>query len=165
MDQTGTVVSLQILTAHRTRPQRVREVRALVDHGLEGDIHGKQRAGSRRQMLMLDQRVLAAFGLEPGDLREQITVDFPSLDALPAGSLLRIGQVTCELTASCTPCTHIGGLLGVVDPAALQKELDGRRGQLARIVQVQGDGLIRVGDAVVPEAMPLAAPASPRLAE
>lgn len=153
-DRRGAVVSLQIITEHREKPSRVHQVRALVDHGLEGDVHGKKRAGSRRQILILDGGVLQAFGLQPGDLREQITVDFPALDSLPAGTLLRIGEVTCELTGSCGPCTHIGGLLGVEDPEAFERALEGRRGQLARIVAVDGNGVIHVGDAVLAVSAP-----------
>lgn len=147
---TGRVVSLQILTEHRQHPLPVAEVRALVGRGLEGDVHGKKRPDSHRQVLIVDRAMLAAMGLRPGDLREQITVEFPGLDRLAAGTRLRVGRAICELTGPCEPCTHIGGLLRVSDPRAFQQELEGRRGQLARIVAVDGDGLIRVGDPVVP---------------
>lgn len=150
MDNAGMVVGLQIVTTHGGKPHRVHEVRALVDYGLEGDIHGKKRAGAKRQVLILDKTVLTSLGLQPGDLREQITVEFPALDTLPAGALLRMGQVTFELTGPCDPCTHIGGLLNVPDPESFERVLEGRRGQLARVVAAEGDGMIRLGDAVVP---------------
>lgn len=146
----GRVVSIQIVTEHRAKPRRVPEVRALVDHGLEGDVHGKKQAGGRRQVLIIDQTIHGILGVQPGDLREQITVDFPALDSMPPGTLVRIGEVTLELTSSCDPCTHIGGLLGVADPQAFERQLEGRRGQLARVVSVDGEGLIRVGDPIVP---------------
>lgn len=145
---TGTVISLQILAEHRERPEAVMQVTAAVDHGLVGDVHGKKKAGSRRQVLIVDRATLQSLGLRPGDLREQITVEFPALESLPAGTLLRIGQVTCELSGPCEPCTHIGSLLGVPDPAVFQQDLQGRRGQLAKIVAVDGAGIIRVGDSV-----------------
>jgi len=144
----GTVIGLQILLEHRERPTPVRQVRALVDRGLEGDIHGKNTSGSRRQVLIVDRATLEALRLHPGDLREQITVDFPLLETLPAGTLLRIGPATCEISGPCEPCTHIGGLLGVPDVVAFQRSLDGRRGQLAKVTAVDGDGLIHVGDPV-----------------
>ncbi len=122
---------------------------AVVDHGLVGDVHGKKKAGSRRQVLIVDRATLDTLGLRPGDLREQITVEFPALETLPEGTRLRIGQVTCELSGPCEPCTHIGTLLGVPDAAAFQQDLQGRRGQLAKIVAVDGAGIIRVGDPVV----------------
>lgn len=145
----GTVTNLQILPEHRQQPAAVSQVRALVDHGLEGDTHGKKKAGSGRQILILDQGTLQELGLRPGDLREQITLDFPLLETLPAGTLLQIGQVTCELTGPCEPCTHIGALVGVADAAQFQTSLQGRRGQLAKVTAVDREGTIRVGDPVV----------------
>ncbi len=145
----GTVTNLQILLEHRQQPAAVSQVRALVDQGLEGDAHGKKKAGSRRQILILDRGTLQELGLRPGDLREQITIDFPPLETLPAGTRLQIGQVTCELTGPCEPCTHIGALVGVADAAQFQTSLQGRRGQLAKVTAVDREGTIRVGDPVV----------------
>ena len=148
----GAVVGLHLLRAHGERPESVSQAVATVGRGLDGDLHGKTRApGSRRQLLIVDRADLVRLGLQPGDLREQITVDFPELNTLPAGTLLRIGSVTCELTGFCEPCTHIGGLVGVRDPQAFQHSLMDRRGQLARVTAVEGDGTIRIGDAVTSE--------------
>ena len=144
----GRVLSLQLLTAHGTRPRPVPEVRALVGRGLDGDIHGKTKPDSRRQVLIVDRATLLAMGLGPGDLREQITVEFPSLETLPVGTLLRTGEVTFELTGVCEPCTHIGALNGVSDAEAFRSALGGRRGQLARVTTVEGEGHIRVGDVI-----------------
>ncbi len=147
MPPSGIVIGLQILTKHGAAPRRVGEARAIVGRGLDGDLHGKTRvSGSKRQVLIADASILRAFGLQPGDLREQITVDFPPLDLLAAGTQLRIGQVTFELAGPCEPCTHIGTLLDVADSVAFQQALQSRRGQLARVVAVDGDGLIRAGD-------------------
>ncbi len=145
----GSVTNLQILPEHRQQPAAVSQVRALVNQGLEGDAHGKKKAGSRRQILILDRGTLQELGLRPGDLREQITIDFPPLETLPAGTLLQIGQVTCELTGPCEPCTHIGALVGIADAAQFQTSLQGRRGQLAKVTAVDREGTIRVGDPVV----------------
>ncbi|MGH2348414.1 MAG: MOSC domain-containing protein [bacterium] len=147
-DATGHVLSIHLLRAQRTPPQPVAAAKALVGHGLEGDVHGKKRSGDHRQVLILDIASLRYFGLRPGDLREQITVDFPMLERLPSGARLRIGVATFELSGPCEPCTHIGQALGTDDRIAFQQALLGRRGQLARVVAVEGDGIIRVGDAV-----------------
>ncbi len=143
----GTVTHLHVIPQHRGTPRSMREVRAVVDHGLEGDIHSHKPRG-RRQVLLVNAAVLTAVGLQPGDLREQITVDCPTLDALPVGTFLHIGEVTFELAGACEPCTHIGTIAGIADPAALQAALEGRRGQLARVVAIEGNGTIRVGDPV-----------------
>ncbi len=149
MAPSGKVISLHLQVEHRDRPVPVKQVQALVDLGLEGDVHGKKKAGERRQVLIVDRTTLQTLELQPGDLREQITVDFPPLETLPVGTLLRIGHATCELIGPCEPCTHIGKTIGVSDPVAFQQRLAGRRGQLAKVVAVDGDGLIRVGDGVV----------------
>jgi len=144
----GRVLSLQLLTAQGTRPRPVPEVRARVGRGLDGDLHGKTKPDSRRQVLIVERATLLAMGLGPGDLREQITVEFPSLETLPVGTLLRVGEVTFELSGSCEPCTHIGALNSVPDAEAFRSALDGRRGQLARVTAVEGEGHIRVGDVI-----------------
>ncbi len=145
----GQVLSIQLLREQRTPPQPVAEARAIVGRGLEGDVHGKKRADDNRQVLILDAATLRDLRLRPGDLREQLTVEFPDLERLPAGTRLRIGRATLELAGPCEPCTHIGGILGFDDPVAFQRDLVGRRGRLARVVDLVGDGLIRVGDPVV----------------
>jgi MOSC domain-containing protein YiiM len=149
MSDSGRVIGLHVLNAHGERPQSRAEVRALVGSGLEGDIHGKGRAtGTGRQVLVMDRQTLEASGLRPGDLREQITVEFTALESLPVGTHLHIGGATLEVTGPCEPCTHIGKLNGRADTLEFKKSLEGRRGQLAKIVAVDGDGVIRVGDPV-----------------
>jgi MOSC domain-containing protein YiiM len=146
---TGRVIGLHVLSAHGERPQPRSEVRALVGQGLEGDLHGKGRAaGTGRQVLLMDRQTLEASGLGPGDLREQITVEFAALEDLPAGTRLRLGGAVLEVTGPCEPCTHIGKLNGRSDVVEFKKSLEGRRGQLARVVAVDGDGMIRLGDPV-----------------
>lgn len=144
----GTVLNLHVVTQHGERPRPVSEARALVGRGLEGDLHGKTKPNSRRQVLIVDRATLLAMGLRPGALREQITVDFEALERLAPGTLLRLGEVTVELSGPCEPCTHIGALNAVPDPVAFQQSLVGRRGQLARVTAIEGDGRIRVGDPV-----------------
>lgn len=145
----GRVISLQVLRVHGERPQPRPAVRFLVGQGVEGDLHGKGRAaGSDRQVLLVDRQTLEAFGLQPGDLREQVTVDFADLERLPAGARLRVGSATLEVTGPCAPCTHIGTLNGRADVEAFRRSLEGRRGRLARVIAVDGEGMVRPGDPV-----------------
>ena len=149
MSDSGRVIGLHVLQTHGERPQPRTEVRALVGSGLEGDLHGKGRAaGTGRQVLVMDRGTLEASGLHPGDLREQITVDFAALETLPAGTHLRVGGATLEVTGPCEPCMHIGKLNGQPNADAFKRSLEGRRGQLAKVVAVDGDGVIRIGDPV-----------------
>ena len=149
MNDSGRVIGIYVLNAHGERPQPRTEVRALVGSGLEGDLHGKGRAaGTGRQVLVMDRQTLEASGLNPGDLREQITVDFAALETLPVGTHVRVGDATLEVTGPCEPCTHIGKLNGRPDAVEFKKTLEGRRGQLAKVIAVEGDGFIRLGDPV-----------------
>lgn len=145
----GTVLSLQLSTEHRRPPTAADEVRAIPGRGLEGDLHGKRTANAPRQVLLLDRRTIEELGLAPGDLREQVTVDFPELMSLARGTILRVGEAVLEATGPCDPCLHIGGLLGKEDPEAFRQSLDERRGILARVVSITGEGRIRRGDPVV----------------
>ena len=158
MTNRGVVLSIHLLRVHRQPSVTVEEARALVGHGLEGDVHGKHSSKSSRQVLLVDRRSLEAFNLPPGALKEQLTIDFPGLDDLPRGTRLRIGEATLELTMSCEPCEVIGKYTGVADPYALRHSLRGRRGMLSKVVAVTGQGLIRRGDAVVETAEDLRLP-------
>jgi MOSC domain-containing protein YiiM len=144
----GSVVSIQLLKAHGQPLRPVSEVIALPGQGLEGDLHGKTREDGKRQVLLMDTESLEAMGLSPGDLRDQVTLDLPGLQRLPAGTRLRVGEADLELTGPCEPCTHIGELLGKADREGFRQFVQGGRGVLARVVAVTGDGRIRVGDAV-----------------
>jgi MOSC domain-containing protein YiiM len=142
----GRVISIQLLRAHGRPPRPVSEAVALPGRGLEGDLHGKTREDGKRQILLMDTETLDALGLSPGDLRDQITLDLPGLQGLPEGTKLRMGQAELELTGPCEPCTHIGELLEKENREAFRRSLVGRRGVLARVVAVTGEGRIRVGD-------------------
>jgi len=152
VNERGVVLSIQLSKVHGQLPVPVEETRALVGHGLEGDSHGKRRPNTGRQVVLVDRRTLEALGFAHGALREQLTVDLPGLDALPAGTRLRVGEAVLEISGPCDPCVGIGTLNGVEDPYALRDALAGRRGMSARVVAVNGSGRIRRGDEVVVDA-------------
>lgn len=155
MSTRGVVLSIHLLKAHKQPPVRVEEARAIVGHGLEGDVHGKGRPDASRQVLIADRRTLEAFGLAHGALKEQLTVDFLGLDDLSRATWLRIGEATLELTGPCEPCEVIGKYNAAPDPFALRDALRGRRGMLSKVIATTGEGLIRRGDEVtVIEAAP-----------
>jgi MOSC domain-containing protein YiiM len=139
----GRVVSLQTKRDHFAPLEPVEAFRA-TELGLDGDKHAGREEG-KRQILLAEAGDLRDLGLEPGALREQMTVDLPGLMALPEGTRLRVGGATLEVTGVCEPCTHIGEHLGAEDPEALRQTLVGRRGMLARVV---GGGPIRRDDPV-----------------
>lgn len=145
----GVVLSIHLLKKHKQPPVAVEEALALVGHGLEGDVHGKSRPDTSRQILIADRRTLDAFGLAHGALKEQLTVDLPGLDDLPEGTLLRIGEVTLELTGRCDPCEGIAKYNAAPDPYALRDALRGRRGTMSKVIAAIGAGRIRRGDHVL----------------
>lgn len=103
--------------------------------GLVGDLsHGT----GGRQVLLIDADTLRHFGLQPGDVRENLTVRGLDTSRLRAGQRLNVGEVLLEITDDCAPCA----MLDELQPG-LSQAIDGRRGVLARVV---GGGLLNVGD-------------------
>jgi hypothetical protein len=124
------------------------QAKAVLGHGLEGDWHTKRRVDAPNQVLVMDSDTLRALGMKPGELREQVTVDLPGLHALTAGSLLRVGPIVLQVSGHCVPCAHMAGMLGLADAEAFKASVQRRRGMLCSVVSVEGDGWVRVGDAV-----------------
>jgi hypothetical protein len=60
-----------------------------------------------RQVLISSLPISKQCGLRPGDLRENVVVDFPDLYELPSGTILRIGKAAIRLTFHCEPCKGI----------------------------------------------------------
>lgn len=138
-DSQGAVASLQICPASRAPMQKCESVRAIQDLGLEGDRHAQ--AGVARQVLLMDEETLAAFGLGAGVVKENITTRGIPLNTLEPGTRLRIGGAVIELTKSCTPC----GRMDEIRPG-LREALQGQRGMLARVIE---SGTLQVGDSIV----------------
>ena len=135
----GRVVAIHLCRGPRAPMDAPASVAALAGLGLEGDRHARE--GSGRQVLLLDAAVLAAEGLAPGVLRENLTIEGISVDALPAGARLRVGADAVLLVQGpCEPCAFVDG----VRPG-LRAKLEGRRGTLTTVA---AGGTLRVGDAV-----------------
>jgi len=138
------VISLQLRTEKHAPPAPIAEAIGREGGGIEGDVHAHR---STRAVLVIDRTTLDALRLEPGDLREEITVEgMPDITNLPVDAELRIGTVTLRVNGPCEPCTHIGDLLGVADPEEFRRLLVGRRGALCTVAAAAGP--IRVGDSV-----------------
>ncbi|MBI4790015.1 MAG: MOSC domain-containing protein [Chloroflexi bacterium] len=140
MSQTAVIASLQISPAHREPMRMLDSVRAIQDRGLEGDRQTLSGGGGSRQVLLMDEETLAAFGLSAGVVKENITTRGLALKTLTPGTRLRIGDAILEITKSCTPC----GRMDEIQPG-LRAALEGQRGMLARVVQ---GGRLNVGDAI-----------------
>jgi len=138
------VVGLQLHERHGEPLRPVREVTGRVGGGIEGDSHVDR---PKRAVVIADRSTHEALGLQPGDLREQITVEgLPGVSLLAADTEIRVGGLTLRVVGECEPCTHIGELVGVGDAEALQASLEGRRGAVCTVVAATGP--VRIGDPV-----------------
>jgi MOSC domain-containing protein YiiM len=113
-------------------------VRALADHGLEGCTHA--RPGGKRQVLFASSEHIEAVGVEPGRIRENFTVSGADVQAWPIGQRVRAGTAVFEITMVCDPCERMDAIR-----PGLRRELEGRRGMLARVVE---QGEVALGDSV-----------------
>jgi len=113
-------------------------VQAVEAHGLDGCAHA--RPGTKREVLFASAEHLQALGLEPGQIRENFTIEGDDVHGWPVGQRVRIGEAQFEITMVCDPCSRMEAIR-----PGLQAELDGRRGMLARVVQ---SGEVAAGDEV-----------------
>ncbi len=117
------------------------ETDIIADWGLKDD--RKARAGSKRQVLLVDEQTLQSVDLQPGDLNENLTVRGIDVNILKPGQHVRIGSVLLEVTGPCTVC----GELETVR-AGLKEQLRDRRGTLTRVLE---SGTVHIGDPIVVE--------------
>ncbi len=113
----------------------VERARAVAGHGLEGCAHAGRE---RREVLFASASHLDAVGVEPGAVRENVTVAGADVQAWEIGQRVRAGSAVFEITMVCDPCHKMDALR-----EGLRAELDGRRGMLAIVVE---GGAVAVGD-------------------
>ena len=112
-------------------------IRAVAGHGFEGCAHANP---PRREVLFVSQQHLEALDLDPGAIRENLTVEGTDVHDWPVGQQVRVGDAVFEITMVCDPCHKMDALRD-----GLRAELDGKRGMLARVVE---GGEVAVGDRV-----------------
>lgn len=110
---------------------------AIAGQGLEGCAHGNP---PKREVLFASKDHLDSVGVEPGAIRENITVDGDDVEQWPIGQRVRAGEAEFEITMVCDPCHRMDELRD-----GLRAELQGRRGMLARVVE---SGEVAVGDTI-----------------
>lgn len=132
------VAHLFLCKVHRMPMAEVEHVEALANKGFRDCIHG--RSNSRRQVSLIDIETLEKLGVDPGQVKENITTRRLDMRRLESGVHLRIGQSLLEVTLRCDPCSRMDEIrLG------LQRELAGQRGWLCRVVEA---GAVRRGDTI-----------------
>src|SRR3981081_561715 len=96
--------------------------------GIEGDKHAV--ASSDRQVLLADQEALDEVGVEPGTIKENLTVEGLHVMGLRVGTRVRLGEsAVLEITRVCEPCFRMDEIR-----MGLKSELVGRRGMGARVM-------------------------------
>ena len=112
----------------------VERARAVAGHGFEGCAHAGRE---RREVLFASGEHLDAVGVEPGAIRENVTVAGADVQAWEIGQRVRAGSAVFEITMVCDPCHKMDALR-----EGLRAELDGRRGMLGVVVE-GGDVAVR----------------------
>jgi molybdopterin adenylyltransferase len=110
---------------------------AIVGRGLEGCAHANP---PKREVLFASLEHLQSVGVEPGAIRENLTVEGADVQAWPVGQQVRVGGALFEITMVCDPCHRMDELRD-----GLRAELDGKRGMLARVVE---GGEVALGDEI-----------------
>ena len=144
----GALVWIGLRPKKREPLVSVDEVQAIAGRGLEGDHRAAGRAGSERQVTLIQAehldavaRLLACAKVDPSLLRRNLVVSGINVLALK-DQMFTIGGVTIEGTGPCEPCSRMEANLGRGGYNAMR----GHGGITARIVT---GGVIRIGDAVV----------------
>ena len=115
----------------------VAEVTAISGKGFVGDVSFGRKS---RQVLLIDLETLDNFGIRPGDVRENVTLEAFELSALSPNDELTIGETLLAVTGDCEPCSMLDDL-----QAGLSADIRGRRGILARVIR---GGELKVGDSI-----------------
>ncbi len=120
------------------RADRHERRRAVAGEGLEGCAHANP---PKREVLFVSIEHLQSVGVEPGAIRENLTVEGTDVERWPIGQRVRVGdEAVFEITMVCDPCRRMDALR-----QGLRAELQGKRGMLARVVE---SGEVAVGDPV-----------------
>jgi MOSC domain-containing protein YiiM len=133
----GTVANLFLKTQSGKPMTVVTTVTAVSGEGILGDAsYGKRK----RQVLLIDSETLSEFELNPGDVRENVTLAGFELAKLSPYDQLMVGEILLAVTGPCEPCSMLDELrLG------LSSDIKGRRGVLATVVR---GGELKVGDPI-----------------
>lgn len=152
-------------THHFTKPS-VDEIVLIEGIGVEGDAHAgttvqhrsrarlTPRAPNLRQVHLMhaelfDEIAADGFRVAPGELGENVTTRGVDLLALPAGTLVRLGEeAVVELTGLRNPCVQLDrfqdGLLKRLTPPSA----DGFERLAGVMGVVRAGGVVRPGDAI-----------------
>lgn len=110
---------------------------AVTGEGFAGDASYGKRI---RQALLIDSETLTELELNPGDVRENVTLEGFELTKLFPHDRLTVGGILLAVTGPCEPCWKLDELR-----PGLSTEIEGRRGVLATVIR---GGELKVGDPI-----------------
>ncbi len=147
LPQTGRLEWIGLRSEHLGEIRMVEEAMLVAGRGLQGDHRFGGRAGSKRQVTLIQQEhLLAVAGLlhrdavPPELLRRNLVVSGINLLALK-GKQFSVGSVLLEFSGPCEPCSRMEANLGPGGFNAMR----GHGGITARIIK---GGTIHLGDEV-----------------
>ena len=146
----GKIISICIAPEAGAPMHYVDSVRAIAGRGLEGDRYASaigsynQARPGARQVTFMNQRFFAGSGFTHQESRRNIAVLGVELMWL-IGRMFHIGGVKFEGLKYCDPCARPGRLIG--SNLSFAEAFSDRGGLVADILT---DGVIRVGDVLVP---------------
>jgi MOSC domain-containing protein YiiM len=144
----ATVIGLFVSPGRKSGRSEARErVRAIESQGFEGCAHANP---PRREVLFASKEHLDTVGVEPGAIRENVTVEGVDVQTWPVGQHVRVGEALFEITMVCDPCQRMDDLR-----PGLRSLLEDRRGMLAHVVE---GGEVAIGDEIVLVDVELAEP-------
>ncbi len=136
---TGKIVDIRLNVARRQPMNVVDSAEVKAGEGLVGDRHAE--VGSTRQILMMDRAVMEVLEVDPGQLRENITVQGVSLFGLKEGQTLKVGNgLEFKIGELCDPCDNMDHIR-----PGLREKIEGQRGLF---VTPLFSGTVNVGDDV-----------------
>ena len=139
MSETGKIVDIRLNVARRQPMSVVESAEVKAGEGLVGDRHAK--AGSSRQILLMDRAVMETLEVEAGQLRENLSVEGISLFGLQKGQILRVGEsLEFQIGELCDSC----GNMELIRPG-LREKIEGQRGLF---VTPLSSGEVKLGDEV-----------------
>lgn len=119
-------------------------IELVAEKGVVGDRHFDDPSRPNRQVLLVALDQLNDLDLDAGVLREQITIDYPGLQNLPAGSVLDIGEAAVEITGDCAPCLTMAKYLEEDGQSFVSRAMR-KRGMLGKVI---ASGSVSAGDSV-----------------